>query len=128
MNTKSPINLWASFLANEKLDPKFLAPADTLILLDLAAKLALIQTPRVRPYKARCDCRKLVCQVAMDNGIDLTAIKIRGKMAMARSLLDAWNTEYQARFGTIEGTSGAREDVRRRIKMSLSKDSAHVRS
>jgi hypothetical protein len=114
----SDTDLWANFLCNEKLSPQRCAGYE-MSLVQLCEELAKKRGPKVRPYKLRLESRQLVVQTAMDLGIDLAGIKFRGKMAMARSLLDTWNSEYTKRFGSNIGTSSWKEDKRRNAKMRL---------
>jgi len=113
----SAINLWASFLANHKLTAERTGRLD--VLLQLCELLAAKGGPKVRPHTKRQECRRLVCDTAMEAGIDLTALKHRGRLAMSRGLLDAWNAAYAARYGSVLGTAGAREVVRRGAKTRL---------
>jgi hypothetical protein len=114
------INLWANFLANEKLTPERVG--DRLPdLIRLAEELAKDGSPKIRPHKAKLESRKRVARKAIDLSIDLTSIKHRGKMAMGRGMLDAWNSVYAERFGGIVGTSGEKELNRRRIVTKITR-------
>lgn len=115
------INLWANFLGGHKLTPKRLGAKNGLVLVELCQKLAHKGSPRWRPYAARLASRKLVCEVAMEAGIDLAGFKYHGKVAMARGLLDAWNQVYLERYGGTYGTAGAKEVIRRNVKTKLGK-------
>ena len=106
---------WARFLACERLSPD---RADPMTLVRLAEELARRGTPRYSPYADRQRCRRLVAEAAIDLGIDLAGMRYRGRLAMARSLLDAWNAVYAARFGSFYGTAGWREAKRRDAKMA----------
>lgn len=126
---KPVVDLWASFLAHEKIEPKSLVdPRDVTKLLDLCNRLAELDRPRYRPYKARIETRKLVCNTAMDMGFDLLALKRRKptgrgtKPTIGRGLLDTWNEVYKQRFGSTVGTAGAQEIVRRKVVGKLSEE------
>ena len=121
LSNKPRIDLWASFLSNEKLTPQRVP--DVMVLVTLCEELAKRDGPRVRPHALRLKSRELVCETALDLSIDLAGIKHNGKMAMARSLLDAWNLCYARRFGAIYGTAGWREDKRRNCKITIHKPS-----
>src|SRR6516162_3453832 len=122
LSEKSDIDLWASFLANEKLEPERMEYEEEIEdMIRLAQTLAGLRSPKVRPHKERQACRRLVAATAIDLGIDLTAIKVRGKVLMARSLLDAWNEVCTKRFGSIYGSAGYFEAKRRDIKTRLAK-------
>ncbi len=100
---------WARFLMNEKLDPNR--------LIDLCNELTKIRNPRIKPYKEKLESRRLVCEVAIDLGIDLGSIKNKyGKIAMTRGLLDMWNTILKERFGDNFGTNTWKEAKRRDLK------------
>ena len=114
------IDKWANFLANEKLRPSSVGEQWTMELVRLCEALAAKRGPKVSPYRAKLESRRLVCETAMDLGIDLPAIKARGRVAMARSLLDAWNSAYAARHGSTFGTAAAREAIRRNVVTRLS--------
>lgn len=118
---KSNIDLWANFLANEKLTPQRVP--DPMILVRLCEELAKDGHPCIKQHKDKLESRRKVVAKAMDLSIDLTAIKCRAKMAMGRGLLDAWNLEYQRRFGSVVGTSGEHEVKRRGVSTRLSKRS-----
>lgn len=111
------IDKWANFLANEKLTPKRVD--NPMVLVELCEALAAKQGPKTRPYAAKQESRLLVCETAIDLGIDLTQFKIGHKLVMARSLLDAWNKVYEKRFGSTFGTVGEKEVTRRLIKTQL---------
>ncbi len=113
MEQKPIINSWANFLMNEKLT---IDRTGDLRLIDLAMKLAEMCPPCIKSHKDKLASRALVCQVAMNMGFDLTALRARnGKMAMGRGLLDAWNKEYQIKYGSIVGTAGEHEVKRRGV-------------
>jgi len=115
MSDLTDTECWHSFLDNHKLDyndPK---------LQELCVQLALRGRPKVRPHKARLESRRLVCLVAIEMGLDLTAIKHKGKIVMSRGLLDAWNLAYKEKYGSTLGTAGSKEVTRRNIKTKLSK-------
>ena len=114
------IDLWAQFLANEKLSPDRIEEHWAMELVRLCEALAAKRGPKVRPYHAKLESRRLVCETAMELGIDLPAIKAQGRVAMARSLLDAWNSAYAARHGSTLGTASAREAIRRNVVTRLS--------
>jgi hypothetical protein len=141
MEPKPVINIWANFLSNEKLDPKAVSPADAVKLMDLCERLAEIQLPYRKlgdpprpaghgPSHAQVlAARRLVCNTAMDMGLDLMAIKgvtkhKAGKPIMGRGLLDVWNAVYLERFGSTVGTSGAHEVIRRKVVTKLSGEHA----
>lgn len=111
----SDINKWANFLMNDKLSPAGLKDDDVLVILDLCAKLAQIRPPKIQMHKDKIESRRLVCVTAMEAGYDLAGIKRHGKMAMGRGLLDVWNEEYKKKFGTIFGTLGEQEVIRRGV-------------
>jgi hypothetical protein len=113
---KSNIDLWANFLANEKMTPKSVGEADTLKLIDLCKKMAETRGPIIRPYAKKLESRRFVCMTAMDMGIDLPAMNRIG-----RGLLDAWNLSYKERHGTNYGTAAIKEAKRRDIVTKLSK-------
>lgn len=117
-SSRPVIDLWANFLANEKLTPKRTGDAATLIRL--CELLTAVGRPKVRPHSAKLDSRDMVCRVAMENGIDLTAFKRDGKLLMGRGLLDAWNRVYALQFGSNVGTMGVKESTRRDVKTKLS--------
>lgn len=114
MSEKSVIDLWANFLANEKLTPQRVD--DPMLLVRLCEELAKRARPKIRPYTDKLKSRALVAVTAIDLGIDLAGLKHDGRMAMARSLLDIWNVEYAMKFGSAYGTAGWREDRRRKAK------------
>src|SRR5687768_10406601 len=116
---KSSINLWASFLAKHKLTIQRVDQFD--LLLKLCEILATKGKPRVQPYKAELETRKLLCLTAMDNSIDLTQLTYKGRLAMSRGLLDMWNKTYAEKYGSSFGTVGDREVKRRNIKIQLGK-------
>lgn len=102
---------WANFLSNEKLPIEEVA--------SLVMEAAQIRPPRIMMHKDKLESRDFICRLAMSLGIDLTAIKRRGKMAMGRGLLDAWTAAYTREFGSCDGTAAAREQRRRDIKTKL---------
>lgn len=107
---------WENFLENEKLYADRLdGDIDRLVLL--CEKLASIRPPKIKPHKAKLESRRLVAETAIDMGFDLTQLKYKGRPAMGRGLLDVWNVVYKERFGTNYGTSGAKEVIRRNIKL-----------
>lgn len=115
--SKSNVDLWANFLANEKLTPARVE--DPMLLVKLCEKLAETGGPRVKPYAAKLISRRRVVNQAMDLGIDLAALKDRGKLIMSRGLLDIWNSEYAKRYGSNVGTAAWKEAKRRDIKTLL---------
>lgn len=123
------MNLWANFLACEKLTPKSLGEEGTQVLLDLATELAnRAVMPSRRPYRARIATRRLVVNVAMDLGIDLMALTkaYDGKVAMGRGLIDVWHQVYAERFGSNFGTASWAELRRRRVVTKLSEERKHA--
>jgi hypothetical protein len=118
---KPPIDLWAGFLAHEKLCPKCMGEEDVLDILELAEELAKLGSPSYTPYLERLKTRRLIVTTAMELGIDLTAIKHRVKMLMGRGLLDIWVSEYKMRYGSSVGTQAEWERKRRDIKTRLSR-------
>jgi hypothetical protein len=124
MSDKSLMNLWASFLANHKLTAE--RTGNLEVLLSLCKLLAAIEGPKVKPHTARLRSRRLVCLTAMEAGIDLTALKCHGKVAMARGLLDMWNACYQERYGGTYGTARAKEVSRRGVKTKLAERNMEV--
>lgn len=117
------IDAWANFFMNEKLEPKRVGDEDGMVLVELCEALAMIRSPKHgRSHKDKLAARKLAVGIAMDLGIDLTAMKCHGKMAMGRGLLDAWNKEYQARYGSLIGTASNMEAKRRDVKTRLCKE------
>ena len=119
---KSVINLWANFLANEKLRSADISEEWTMRLISLCEALAAKRSPRIASHKDKLLSRQFVCETAMDLGLDLPAIRNRrGKVAMGRGLLDAWNKTYAARHGTTHGTASDLEAKRRDIVTKLSK-------
>ncbi len=116
----SPMNLWANFLDIHYLSVGRVGNQHCQKLVLLCQELGKIERPKIRPYTARLMSRRLVCQVAMDLGIDLTAMKGKDKkMAMHRGLLDIWNQVYKEKYGDTFGTPGAKEVVRRNVKTKL---------
>jgi hypothetical protein len=117
----SPIDLWANFLANEKLDPKSVDPYRVMDLVRLCEELAKDRLPMVSPHAAKAESRRLVAGTAMGLGIDLTAIRKRGqsKPAIGRGLLDAWLEVYRLKYGSAFGTAGEREVKRRGVVSRL---------
>lgn len=121
---KSAINLWANFLANEKLTPQSIGEVNTLIIMELCQKMATVRRPNIKMHKDKIESRRFVINTAMDMNIDLMSIKKKnGKPAMGRGLLDIWNEEYEKRFGSKLGTLGEAEDIRRKIITKNSQDS-----
>ena len=112
---KSDIDLWANFLANEKLTPARCGE-HLMQIVALCERMSASRGPLVRPYRAKLASRDFVCQTAMFMGIDLSAIKYHGKIAMSRGMLDAWNKEYVRRFGSNFGTAATKEAQRRDVK------------
>ena len=103
------MDLWARFLAHEKLDPKNMSSDWVLKLINLTEELVKRGNPKYRPYKDRLETRKLICETAMDLGIDLTGIKHKwkGKYMIGRGLLDMWNKVCIERYGSVYGTQSA---------------------
>lgn len=122
-STKPPIDLWANFFFNEKLDPKKMNEESIMELLYLCEVLAVKQAPTRHPYKDRIACRRLAVDTALDLGIDLIDFKNKqnGKIMIGRGLLDVWQVAYQERYGSTVGTRGAWEAKRRDIKTKLAK-------
>lgn len=118
------INLWANFLASEKLTPKSVGEEGTQILLTLAEALAKLKVkPCRRPYFFRQVARRAVVEQAINLGIDLPALTtVRGKVAMGRGLLDMWSTVYKERFGSNYGTNAWFELKRRGVVTKLAKE------
>ncbi len=112
---------WSNFLDNEHLSLDRLTSNDQVKILKLVDILAKVEGPKRSPYKLRLESRRKLVLAAMEAGIDLAAIKYKGKMAMSRGLLDMWNTTYKERYGSTFGTSGNKESIRRDIKIKLSK-------
>jgi hypothetical protein len=121
---KSVIDLWANFLANEKLVPDRLNPEDIQSLIRLSEALAEIQRPWISSHEVKLATRRVLCSVAMDLEIDLPAIKhkISGKFVIGRGLLDMWLKVYQERFGDVYGTQAFKEAIRRDVKTRLSRE------
>jgi hypothetical protein len=116
----SEIDRWARFLEHERLDAGGLEPDDAMRLVALCERLAASGPPAFRPYPARLESRRLLVATAMAMGLDLTALRgRRGRVAMGRGLLDAWNAEYVRRYGSAFGTAGVREASRRDVKTRL---------
>lgn len=119
----STMNVWANFMAHEKLTPDRVGPDNVMILVALAEECAKIKRPNfLLGHRETLDCRRVLVGKAMDMGIDLPAIHHRGKPAMGRGLLDAWLSEYQLRFGSVVGTSAVKEVKRRGVKTRLSEE------
>lgn len=119
---KPAIDNWANFLANEKLTATRVGEKIEK-LIDLAEKLAKEHgKPKLRPYLAKIQSRRLVVRAAMDMGFDLPAIRYRGKVAMGRGLLDVWAEEYKLRYGSAVGTLAELERKRRDIVTKLSRE------
>ncbi len=114
---KSPIDAWGRFLSHEKLTPSRVP--DPMVLVSLCERLAQDGPPCIRMHLDTLASRTRVVKAAMDMGIDLAGIRYRGRPAMGRGLLDAWNREYAARFGSTVGTAGEREVKRRGVKTRL---------
>lgn len=110
----SPIDVWAAFLANERLTP--CRVQHPMVLVRLCEELAKGGMPRCKPYPERLKTRLTVAQTAIGLGIDLAALKFHGKLAMGRGLLDVWNAVYAKQFGSSFGTAGWKEDKRRFCK------------
>ncbi len=124
MSDKPLIDLWAAFLANDKLEPKRTDEAGTMTILRLCEELVKRSQPPFvfcpfRSHPDRLRHRKMVAETAMDLGIDLMAIRHKGKPAMGRGLIDAWNAAYAERFGSTYGTAGAKEVARRTAKTTI---------
>lgn len=118
---RSVIDKWADFLANEKLTPQRVP--DPMVLVALCEELTKDGPPCILMHKDKLESRRKVVAKAMDMSLDLTAIRYYGKVAMGRGLLDAWNLEYQRRFGSIIGTAGEHEVKRRGVSTRLSERS-----
>lgn len=122
------LNLWANFLACEKLRPTALTLEGVQVLLDLTIELAKRKVkPSRRPYAARIASRRLVVNAAMDLGIDLMALvkSYDDKVAMGRGLIDVWHQVYAERFGSNYGTASWAELRRRRVVTKLSQERAN---
>lgn len=117
---RNSVDKWAQFLVNEKLTPARVGER-LLHLVQLCERLSEGGPPYLRMHKDKLDSRRRVVVAAMDLGLDLAAIRYRGKVAMGRGLLDVWNVEYSRRFGSNVGTASAREVKRRDIVTKLSK-------
>lgn len=126
----SPVDLWASFLAHEKLQADWVGPDGTLKLMDLCRELARREGDKMYPvyrsHKDRIIGRRKVCEAAMDMGLDLLSLtrpKHQGrgrKPAIGRGLLDVWNEVYKERFGDTRATPGAVEVIRRKVSGNVS--------
>ncbi len=121
---RSITDLWANFLFNEKLDPVRIREEKwILLLIALCEKLASIQRPNLNTHKTKLDCRKLVCETAMEMGIDLPGIKSnKGKYLIGRGLLDMWNKVTAEKYGSAIGTQSEWEAKRRNVVTRLSKE------
>ena len=125
---KPAANVWANFLVHEKLDPaKLIDNKDVASLVALCERLAAVRRVEGYSHPQVLANRRLVCETAIDMGIDLLKIKRRKhgrgtKPAVGRGLLDAWAVVYRERFGSTVGTSAEAEDRRRRVVGKLSKE------
>lgn len=122
-STKSPIDLWAGFLDHEKLGPDRTG-VNVMVLVKLCEELAKDHSEPYfyRDYKSRLQHRRWLVNKAMDLGIDLPAIKHKGRVAMGRGLLDIWNEQYQIRYGSNVGTVSRHEVVRRTVVTKLANE------
>jgi hypothetical protein len=109
-------DLWANFLANEKMTPKAVGPENVMVLVDFCNRLAEIRGPRIKEHKLKLESRRFVCQKAMEWGIDLPAM-----CKIGRGLLDAWLIVYKETYGGVYGTAAFREAIRRNVVTKLSK-------
>jgi len=118
------IDKWANFLYNEKLVPERMDAESIMQLVKLSEEASKIRGPKISMHKHKLESREFLCNLAMDLGIDLLAIKhrITGKRLIGRGLLDAWNLAYQKKYGSVIGTSGRAEDIRRKVVTKLSKE------
>lgn len=115
----SALKTWGGFLVHEKLDPARMSDADVQTIMRLVTELAT-RHPDPKPFRAYADrlqCRRVVCDVAMDLSIDLLGLKhpVSGKVLIGRGLLDVWAVAYQERFGSAVGTAAWHEDKRRKV-------------
>lgn len=115
----SILDRWGNFLAWEKITVQREVPVEQL--LDFIKLLSTRGEPKSKPYKLRLATRRIICETAIDNGIDLTKWKFKGRLTMSRGLLDMWNKVYQERFQSTYGTPGAKEAIRRDVKTKLGK-------
>jgi hypothetical protein len=115
------IDLWANFLAHEKLTPNRVEDTWAMELVRLCEALAAKARPKFKPYRERLLTRQILCETAMELGIDLASIKNKHnqKIIMGRGLLDIWNQVYERRFGSSYGTAGEWEATRRNVKTNL---------
>lgn len=113
------IEKWINFLDNHRLTAKVMGQERQQVLARFLA--ATGEGPKWRPYPLRLVSRRLVCSVAMDAGIDLGAIRNRGRMAMDSGLLKEWNAVYTEKYGSNYGTSGWKERGRRNAKIATHK-------
>jgi hypothetical protein len=125
--SRSDTDRWANFLLNEKLEPKNLPDEqDTLDLIDLAEACGKERSPSIREHKLKLESREFLVAKAMDLGIDLPAMKNkRGRVAMGRGLLNAWNKVYAKKYGSTVGTASAFEARRRDVKTKLCNEGIH---
>ena len=110
-------DLWANFLANEKMTPKAVGPENIMVLVDFCNRLAEIRGPRIKEYKLKLESRRFVCQKAMEWGIDLPSM-----CKIGRGLLDAWLIVYKEVYGGVYGTAAFKEAVRRNVVTKLCKE------
>ena len=132
MFTNSPFERWANKLAHDKLRMDVVGDGARAQLIELCAELA-VRHPKVTCRVHPLHSRRQVCEVAVDLGIDLTAIKSlsrfkRGKPLIGRGLLDVWAVVLKERFGSAVGTKAWFEQKRRDIKMKLAKDHVSLAS
>lgn len=120
---KAAIDLWANFLANEKLVTDKLHVEDIMSLISLSETMAMKQNPWISSHFLKLASRRFVCETAMDLGIDLPGFKhkVTGKHLIGRGLLDMWLKVYQERFGDTYGTAASKEAIRRNVKTRLSR-------
>lgn len=121
--SKPIVDLWAGFLAHEKLHPDRIDGADVMDLIELCEKLALVRSPCFSPYNERLACRRLICETAMDMGFDLPSIRggVTNKYIIGRGLLDMWNEVAKKRYGSVKGTQSLWEAKRRNVVTKLAK-------
>lgn len=126
----SAFSRWANKLGHDKLrldGP--VSDADRGKLVEVVAELTA-RFPDVScavSYKQRQTDRRAVCQVAMDLGIDLLAVKClglhrRGNPLIGRGLLDVWMVVLEERFGSNVGTNAKLEVIRRGVMTKLAAD------
>jgi len=119
---RSSVDAWANFLASQRLEASLVREEHLMDLVRLAEHLGHDGYPRIASHDEVLRSRVLVCRAAMEVGLDLTAIKNRrGKTAIGRGLLDAWNRIYAERYGSNVGTAGSLEAKRRDVRTRVSR-------